>query len=313
MSPAAPRVAAIGLGNMGLAMATRLAAQGVPVTGWNRGPEPLAAAAGVGCATAPTPRAAVAGATHVVVSVADGPAFAAVAEGPEGFLEGLEPGAVVMAASTVAPAAVRDVAEAVAGRRASLVDTGLLGNPSHAASGQLRVYLGGADDAVVRALPVAGLIGKEVRHVGPLGAGMRLKLVLNLVMGLEMQALAEATALAGALGVDPAEALDVISGSGFASPVMAFKARRIATGRYDEPDFRLALMAKDLGLAASEAAAAGVDAPMTAAAAAAHARAVALGLGALDCAAIAAAVADPSPAAEPAHARRAHRSVEERT
>jgi 3-hydroxyisobutyrate dehydrogenase len=302
MSPPVPRVAAVGLGNMGLAMAARLAAQGVAVTAWNRSAGPRDAAAAAGCTAAPTPRAAVAGATHVVVSVADGPAFAAVAEGPDGFLDGLGPDAVVLAASTVAPAAVTAMAEAVRGRGASLVDAGVLGNPAHAADGQLRVYLGGADDAVARALPVAQLIGKEVRHVGPLGAGMRLKLVLNLVMGLEMQALAEAAALAGALGIDPAEALDVIGGSGFASPVMAFKARRMAAGRYDEPDFRLALMAKDLGIARAEAAAAGLDAPMTAAAAATHARAVERGLGALDCAAIAAAVADPAHAAEPAHA-----------
>ena len=105
-------------------------------------------------------------------------------------------------------------------------------------------------EAFARCRAVLDDLGKEVLHVGALGAGMELKLVLNLVMGLEMQALAEAAAFGESRGLDRTLLLQVIAGSGFASPVMRFKTRRMIAGRYGDPDFRLRLMAKDLGLVA---------------------------------------------------------------
>ena len=131
---------------------------------------------------------------------------------------------------------------------AHVVDAGVLGNLDHARDGELRVYAGGTPEAFERCRAVLDDLGKEVLHVGALGAGMELKLVLNLVMGLEMQALAEAAAFGESRGLDRTLLLQAIAGSGFASPVMRFKTRRMIAGRYGDPDFRLRLMAKDLGL-----------------------------------------------------------------
>jgi 3-hydroxyisobutyrate dehydrogenase len=102
--------------------------------------------------------------------------------------------------------------------------------------------------------------------------------------------MAEAAELAAVCGLDKRLVLRTIAGSGFASPVMAFKSRRLASGQFDKPDFRLRLMAKDLMLATEQATAAGLHLPLTAAAAQTHVRATEQGLGDEDCAAVARAV-----------------------
>lgn len=268
-------IGVIGLGAMGGGMAQRLLDRGHDLRVWNRSPERAEA---FGARATATPREAAAGASVVLVSVADGEALRRVTLGPDGALAGLADDAVLVNTSTVDPAEVH----ALAGADRHVVDAGVLGNLDHARDGELRVYAGGAPEAFARCRAVLDDLGTEVLHVGALGAGMELKLVLNLVMGLEMQALAEATAFGSSRGLDRTLLLQVIAGSGFASPVMRFKTRRMVAGRYGEPDFRLRLMAKDLGLVDD----AGVALPMTEAARASHDEAVAAGLGDLDCAAI---------------------------
>lgn len=278
----AETIGLIGLGAMGHGMAHRLLAQGRDVRVWNRTPAKADDLADAGARVAATPRDAADGASVVLVSVADGRALRSVIDGPDGAVAGLGPRAVLVNTSTVAPADVR----ALGGNGLRVLDAGVLGNAAHARDGQLRVYVGGAHEALADCRPVLDDLGKEVVHVGPLGAGMELKLALNLIMGLEMQALAEAVAFGVSRGLDRAQVLEAIAGSGFASPVMAFKARRMMARRYADPEFRLTLMAKDLGLVADGAAGAGLELPMTVAARDAHAAAVTAGLGELDCAAI---------------------------
>lgn len=202
--------------------------------------------------------------------------------GPDGVLAGGPyPGALICA-GTVAP----DDVVLLAGSTPCVLDVGMLGNREHARSGELRLFVGGALGDVTARRPLLDLLGKEVTHLGELGSGMRMKLLLNLLMGIEVQALAEAAELAAAFGLDRQLALSAIAGSGFASPVMAFKARRLAAGHFADPDFRLRLMAKDLLLAWDQARAAGLRLPLTHAAARTHTEATDRGFGDEDCAAI---------------------------
>lgn len=143
-----------------------------------------------------------------------------------------------------------------------VLDVGMLGNRDHARKGDLRLFVGGEERDFTAGRPLLELLGKEVVHLGALGSGMRMKLILNLLMGIEVQALAEAAELADAAGLDRQQVLGMIATSGFASPVMAFKSKRLAAGRFDQPDFRLSLMAKDLRLASEQAAAAGLRLPL---------------------------------------------------
>jgi 3-hydroxyisobutyrate dehydrogenase len=269
-------IAVIGLGTMGAAMAERLEASGATLQVYNRTHGRARGRVTEGS----TPCVAALGADLVLVSVADDAALRDVLTGPDGVFQA-EP-ALVVNATTVAPGTVRELAG-----RWPLLDAGVLGNGQHARTGMLRWYVGGPEALVRHAEPVLAGLGQQVRHVGALGSGMTLKLIMNLVMGVEMQVLAEAVALGAAGGLDRRLVLDAVAGSGFAAPVMRFKAARMAERSYERPDFRLRLMAKDLALAVAEAAEEGVELPMAAAASLAHADALAHGLGDEDCAAIA--------------------------
>ncbi|MEV6180305.1 NAD(P)-dependent oxidoreductase [Streptomyces sp. NPDC052015] len=275
-------VAVIGLGRMGTGLATRLLDQGIQVRVWNRTPERAAPLAEAGAFVAAHPAEAVEGTSTAICSVADGEALGEVLRGPDGVLAaGAYPGTLICA-STVAPEEVVQIA----GDLPTVLDVGMLGNRDHARDGELRLFVGGEKQVFEAGRPLLEMLGKEVVHLGALGSGMRMKLLLNLLMGVEVQAMAEATELAAASGLDRQLVLKTIAGSGFASPVMAFKSRRLAAGRFEEPDFRLRLMAKDLMLASKQAAAAGLHLPLAAAAAETHVRATEQGLGDEDCAAV---------------------------
>ncbi|MFF7467979.1 NAD(P)-binding domain-containing protein [Streptomyces sp. NPDC008092] len=275
-------VAVLGLGTMGSGLAARLLDRGVQVRVWNRTPERAEPLAEAGAYVARHPADAVAGTSAVICVVADGEALGSVLHGPDGVLsKGPYPG-VLICASTVSP----DEVVQIAGDIPSVVDVGMLGNRDHARDGELRLFVGGEEQAFDDCRPLLEALGKEVVHLGALGSGMRMKLCLNLVMGIEVQALAEVTELATACGLDRQLVLKTVAGSGFASPVMAFKSRRLGSGRFEEPDFRLRLMAKDLMLATKQAAAVGLSLPLATAAAETHVRAIEQGLGDQDCAAV---------------------------
>src|SRR6266545_317856 len=168
------RVAVVGTGTMGRPIAERLAERGHRVTVWNR-----------------------------TAVLADDAALTEVLLGAEHRLvDELVAGQVVLALGTVRPETVRSLAGPVTGRGAALLDVGMLGNGRHARGGELRLYAGGEQAELAVAQPVLADIGKEIRYVGELGAGMGVKLALNLLMGLQMQALAEVGALAEARGLD---------------------------------------------------------------------------------------------------------------
>lgn len=275
-------VAVLGLGTMGTGLATRLVDRGIQVRVWNRTPERAEPLAEAGAFVAPHPADAVEGTSAAICVVADGEALGSVLRGPDGVLsKGPYPG-VLICASTVSPEEVLQIA----GDIPSVVDVGMLGNRDHARDGELRLFVGGEEQAFNACRPLLEALGKEVVHLGALGSGMRMKLCLNLLMGIEVQALAEVTELATACGLNRQSVLKTIAGSGFASPVMAFKSRRLGSGRFEEPDFRLRLMAKDLMLATKQAAAVGLSLPLATAAAETHVRATEQGLGDQDCAAV---------------------------
>jgi 3-hydroxyisobutyrate dehydrogenase len=278
----------VGAGVMGQAMVRRLAAQGHTVRAWNRTQERLQ---GVDDDTRvevmSTPRDVVHGAELIITSVADEEALQSVVMGADGLLGALAPGQLIANMSTVSPLAIRRLAGVVEQNGGQLLDVGILGNRMHAEKGELRMYVGGREDAVARARPILEQLSKEIVHAGDVGAGMAVKIALNLLMGIEMQALAEASLLGVRLGVERGLLLECLSASGYSSPVMSFKARRMIDNRYEDPDFRLALMTKDLGLVVEQARLGGFELPAAEAAHRSHVQAVEAGHGEDDCAVIA--------------------------
>lgn len=248
-------VAFLGLGLMGEPMARRLLDAGIELVVWNRSAGRATALEEAGARVAPTPGHAAAGAEVVVTMLADPPALAAVTEGPDGVAAGIDDGATVLEMSTVGPAAVHRLRDALPDGVA-LVDAPVLGSTPQAADGSLQVFVGGAPEEVGRWLSLLETFGSPT-HVGPLGAGAAAKLVVNSTLGGTLALLGEALALAGGLGLDRATALDVLARSPLGSQV---ERRRAALESGDFPlRFRLRLASKDLDLVQAAAGDAGVD------------------------------------------------------
>ncbi|MBA2953199.1 NAD-binding protein [Nocardioides sp. MAH-18] len=255
------RVAVVGTGRMGAAMAARVAGAGHDLTVWNRTP---AKAEGLGGPVAGTAREAVADADVVVVSLADDAAVRAAYGGPDGLVAGLGPEQVVVDTSTVAPETVRALAGDVAATGAALLDTPVSGSVPSVESGTILVMAGGDADALERARPALESFAERIILLGPVGAGATMKLAVNaMVFGLN-QTLAESLVLAERAGVDREQAYEVIASSAVAAPFVHYKRAAFADPGSAPVAFALDLVAKDLDLAAALAAEVGAEVPQLA-------------------------------------------------
>ncbi len=203
------RVAFLGLGRMGVAMAAHLTASGHELTVWNRTPgraEPLVAA---GAREAPTPAEAASDVDVVVLMLTGPDAVREVLFGEAGVAAGARSGTLVVDSSTIGPAAAREVARRLEEHGLRYVDAPVAGSVGPATQGTLGVLAGGAPDDVEEARPLLEAWGdpERVVHVGPVGAGSGLKLAVNLVMGVLAEGLGEALRLVRELGVDRSTAL----------------------------------------------------------------------------------------------------------
>ncbi|WP_380279725.1 NAD(P)-dependent oxidoreductase [Kitasatospora purpeofusca] len=284
--PPVTRIGVIGLGVMGGGMASRLLDRGHRIVVHNRTPERAAPFAARGAQVAATAAELAARVDVVLLSLASEAAVEEQLFGAGGVLETLPAHGIVMDTSTVSPDFARAVAERVAGRGRSSVDACIIGNGRHAEDGELRFMVGGSAETFERLGTVLEPLAKEVRHLGPSGLGATAKVMLNVLMGVEMQALAESVTLAQRAGIDRELALSMISDSGFSSPVMRYKAGVMRRRAYGEPQFRLDLMRKDLRLATAEAGRLGVATPVCDATHDTLVAAAEAGLGELDCAAV---------------------------
>jgi 3-hydroxyisobutyrate dehydrogenase-like beta-hydroxyacid dehydrogenase len=239
------RVAVVGAGRMGGAMAVRLRESGAEVVVYNR---TRAKAEATGGTVAETPREAAASADTVLVSLADDAAVLATYDGPDGVAAGLRAGSVVVETSTVDPETVRRAAALAGDRGADLLDGPVSGSVPLVEQGQLTFMIGGSAAGLERARPVLDLLAKQVFHVGPVGSGAVVKLAVNTVIHALNQALAESLVLAERAGVPRTTMYEVLAGSAAAAPFVAYK--RAAFERPGETPvaFSLDLVAKDLGL-----------------------------------------------------------------
>ncbi len=276
-------VAVVGTGRMGAAMAGRLLGAGHRVTVYNRTPE---RAASLGAPVAATPRAAVAGAAYVVVSLADDDAVRAVYTGDDGIIAGLGADAVVLESSTIHPATVRALATAVTGRGAHLLDTPVSGSVALVERGELTVLVGGEAATLERARPILSAFGSRIVYLGGQGTGATMKLVVNSVVHGLNQSVAEALVLAERAGVDRAAAYDVLAASAVAAPFVVYKREA-----YVHPEtavaFALHLSAKDLRLIGDLATSVGARMPQLAVNASVVNEAVSRGYGDRDLSALA--------------------------
>ena len=242
-------MAVIGLGRMGSAMARRFHGGGYDLTLWNRDRgKAQSVASETGSDVALSAADAASSADIVLTSLADDAALEEVYLGADGIVAGIEAGSVAVDTSTVHPATVVKVGEAVDSTGAGLIDCPVSGSVSTVESGMLTVMAGGDATLISRVEPLLETIAKRVIRVGGRGAGAACKLAVNgLVHGLNV-ALSEALVLAEKAGVDREKAYEVFSSGAGGAPFVEYKRDAYLHPEAAAVAFTLDLVAKDLDL-----------------------------------------------------------------
>lgn len=278
-------VAVLGLGAMGLPMATRLAS-GLSVNGFDIAPARLELAAAAGIRTFTSGAEAAAGADAVLLAVRNGAQLNDVLFGEAGIAGALKPGAVVIMTSTVGVEAVTAVAGKLADLDVELVDAPLSGGPVRAGDGDLLIVVGASESARGRARPVLDLLASTLSIVGDkAGDGQALKTVNQLLCGVHIAAAAEALALAKSLGLDEARTLDALQAGAAASFMLGNRGPRMLEAYSEEGAevlSRLDIFVKDMGIVTKAAREAALPTPVAAAAEQLYLLGQAAGLGAAD-------------------------------
>jgi 3-hydroxyisobutyrate dehydrogenase len=265
-SPERGRVAFLGLGTMGAAMAANLARAGFEVTGWNRTPGRAAELADLGVEMAASPADAVADSPIVVICVSDTPDVEAVLFGPDGVVAGARPGTLIIDCSTIAPSGSWDFAARLKEHGLAMVDAPVSGGSEGAKNATLTIFVGGDAADVERARSVLSAMGRTITHVGPIGAGQAVKAVNQVILAGTYLGVAEGIVLAIKAGLDVTQVVDALGGGAAQSWVLANRSGRMLDNDYPL-GFKVVLHRKDLGIALDLAAQLGATLPVSALAA----------------------------------------------
>ncbi|MCU0634198.1 MAG: NAD(P)-dependent oxidoreductase [Gemmatimonadaceae bacterium] len=258
-----PRVAFLGLGAIGTPMARHLATDASSLVVWNRTAQRADAfAASHGVTAARTPADAVRDAEVVITCLPTSREVETLLGGAGGILEGIASGTVFIDCTSGDPETSARIAGRLAMVGVSFLDAPVSGGTAGAEAGTLTVMVGGDAGLLEQVRPVLQRFGQKIVHCGPVGAGHALKAVNNAMLATHIWATAEGLAVAARAGVDPAIALDVINASsGRSNASMNLFPERVLTRAFPRT-FRLALLDKDVGIAADVARARRVPAPL---------------------------------------------------
>jgi 3-hydroxyisobutyrate dehydrogenase-like beta-hydroxyacid dehydrogenase len=259
----AMRVGWIGIGKMGLPMASRLLRAGHAVAGFDRNADAVAALASAGGHAAASMREACAGAAVVFSSLPDDAALREAATGAQGVLASMRAGDVFVDTSTVSPGVSVEVARAAHAAGVEYVRAAVSGNPVVAQAGKLTVFMSGPQAACDRVAPLLGCFGARVSRVGDAEQARTMKLVLNLMIAVSAGMMAEALVLGEKGGLDWTQMLDVIGQSAVGSPMVNYKVPPLKARDYTST-FSCSQMVKDLDLILGACAQYGVPAPLAA-------------------------------------------------
>jgi len=243
-----PTVGFIGLGLMGKPMAHHVLRAGFPLIVWNRTQSKADDLVRAGAKRAANPRETAEQAEVLITIVSDPTALEQVLWGAHGAIEGLRPGSLLIDSSTVSPDLARRVAAACAKRSVDFLDAPVTGGTWGAETGELVFMVGGKPETLERAKPVLEALGKRLFFLGPNGAGQTVKLGMNLLLALEVNAFAEALALVTTAGVPAERLVEVMQSSMGRAPLLDVKAPLMLKGEFPV-SFPLRLMHKDLRLA----------------------------------------------------------------
>jgi 3-hydroxyisobutyrate dehydrogenase len=260
------KIAIAGTGRMGTAITQRLLEVGHEVRVWNRTVDNAHEALAAGAIWAPTLGDLVDGSDVVISFLFDNAAVEHVYLDADGLLSGSAWGRLFIDMSTVTPATHQRIAPAMASRNAVFIECPVSGSTATARSGTLVGFAGGDAAAFARAQPVLAQLCRRVEHVGPLGAGARMKLAANLLLTVFWQALGEALLLIDPSAMNVERTIDLLADSNIAAGILRMRAPQIVASMKGSAAgaaaFNVDTMRKDLRYMADEAAAGGSSLPL---------------------------------------------------
>ncbi|HEY9887832.1 MAG TPA: NAD(P)-dependent oxidoreductase [Candidatus Obscuribacterales bacterium] len=257
------KVAFIGLGTMGAAMALNLLKAGHAVTVHNRTRDrevPLAAA---GAQRAESPQGAAQGAEVIITCVSDTPDVTAVILGAQGVIHGAAPGAVVVDMSTISPAATQQIAATLAQKGIHMIDAPVSGGSEGAQKGTLSIMVGGEGAVIEQVRPVLAAMGTTITHIGKIGAGQLTKAINQIIVAGTYWAIAEGLTLGLKADLDMAQVVQAVSGGAAGSWGLQNRSGHMIDNHYPL-GFRVRLHQKDLNIALAAARELGVPLPLAA-------------------------------------------------
>jgi 3-hydroxyisobutyrate dehydrogenase-like beta-hydroxyacid dehydrogenase len=254
----------LGMGIMGSAMAGRLVDAGFPTTVWNRSKDKCAALAEKGAKVANTPKEAVESCGIVFACTSDPASARSVVFGENGVLAGMGPGKKYVDMSTVDEECSKEIAAAITAKGGIFLEAPVSGSKGPALQGQLVILSAGSQELKEEAQPMFDVLGKRTFFLGEVGAGARMKIVVNMMMGINMVALCEGLSVGVKSGLSGSDILEVVKEGAIACPMYGLKGPLMMAGNYatafplkhEQKDMRLAVglgdeVAQPLPLAAA--------------------------------------------------------------
>ncbi|GAA2468827.1 2-hydroxy-3-oxopropionate reductase [Actinocorallia cavernae] len=261
MSKTLPKIAWIGLGIMGSPMSENLIKAGYDVTGHTLEQAKLDRLAAAGGTAAPSIAEAVRDADVVITMVPASPQVEAIAYGPDGILENVRPGTLLIDMSSITPGTSIELAAAAKERGVRVLDAPVSGGEAGAVEAVLSIMVGGEQTDFDEARPLFEALGRTIVRCGPHGSGQTVKAANQLIVAVNIQACAEAVVFLEKSGVDLAAALDVLNG-GLAGSTVLTRKKDNFLNRDFAPGFRIDLHHKDMGIVTEAARSVGAALPV---------------------------------------------------
>ena len=254
------RIGFIGLGLMGSRLTRRLHSLGWNVQAWNRSPGPAESLALDGVAILSSVAKLVGESDVVLSSLANDAAVRSVYFDNGGVFSSAKPGTIILEMSTISPELSRLLHQDASARNVDLLDVAISGSTPAVEAGTITLLAGGDQNTFERCTPIYETIAKQWFLIGPGSSGILMKLVVNLLLGIDMQAIAEAVSLGEHLRIDRNVLLDVLSKTTVIPPAFGGKIQKIRNNDYS-PEFPLRLMSKDMDLVMEAAKSSGAELP----------------------------------------------------
>ncbi len=242
------KVGFVGLGVMGSHMVSRLLEKRHVLTGYNRTRSKAEWLLQKGMIWADSPRAVATASDYVFAMVTNDAAIHAISDGPDGFLAGLSAGKIFIDMSTISPEVSRALAVKVRDRGADMVDSPVSGSVVTLREGKLSIMVGGRRETFDKIKPLLLDLGPKVTHVGDNGLALSMKIATNLSLVVQMLAFSEGVLLAERSGIARDVAVEVLTHSAVASPMIQYRGPFILQ-QPEEAWFDVKMMQKDTGLA----------------------------------------------------------------